>query len=115
MKFIFYFLIFCFSATLSSQTPQKIKFQKNSSSIYFFQKGKVDSVITTSNDLFYLVVPDSLKKSIAVYIENGKMTRSANDSIVQVSYMPGLKYESLYVIKESKDSIDNKLKKNLNS
>ncbi len=111
MKFIFYLFIFYLSGTLSSQTPQKIKFQKNSSLIYFFPKGKTDSVISTSKDLFYLVVPDSLKRSIAIYIENGKMIRSANDSIVQVSYMPGLKYESLYVIKESKDPIDNKLKK----
>lgn len=111
MKFIFYFLIFFLSETISSQTPQKIKFQKNSSLIYFFPKAKTDSVISLSNDLFYLVIPDSLKRSIAIYIENGKMIRTSNDSIVQLNYMPGLKYESLYVINESKDPVDNKLKK----
>ncbi len=111
MKFIFYFLIFCLSGSISSQTPQKIKFQKNSSLIYFFPKAKTDSVISLSNDLFYLVIPDSLKKSSAIYIENGKMIRTNNDSIVQLNYMPGLKYESLYVIKESKDLVNNKLKK----
>jgi hypothetical protein len=110
MKFIFYFLIFCLSGTIRSQTPQKIKFQKNSSQIYFFQKGKVDSVISPHNDLFYLVVPDSLKRSIAIYIENGKMIRSKNDSIIQLNYMSGLKYESFYIIKESKDCTHNKLK-----
>ncbi|MBL7919754.1 MAG: hypothetical protein JNJ40_05535 [Bacteroidia bacterium] len=111
MKFISYVFIFFLSGTLNSQTPQKIKFQKNSLLIYFFPKEKADSVISSSKNLFYLVIPDSLKRSIAVYIENGKMIRSSNDSIVQVSYMPGLKYESLYVIKESKDPVDNKLKK----
>lgn len=111
MKFIFYFVIFCLSGTIRSQTSQKIKFQKNSSQIYFFQKGKVDSVISPSNDLFYLIVPDSLKRSIAIYIENAKMIRSKNDSLVQLKYMPGLKYESLYIIKESKDPTDKKLKK----
>lgn len=111
MKFIFYLFIFFLSGTTFSQTLQTIKFQKNSSFIYFFPKEKTDSVISASNDLFYLLVPDSLKRSIAVYIENGKMTRSNTDSLVQLKYMPGLKYESLYVIKESKDPSDKKLKK----
>ncbi|MBA3679869.1 MAG: hypothetical protein H0W73_01585 [Bacteroidetes bacterium] len=112
MKVIFYAFIFFISGSICSQTPQKIKFQKNSTLIYFFPKeSKTDSFISTSNDLFYLVVPDSLKRSIAIYVENGKILRSGNDSIVRLSYLPGLKYESLYVIKETKDPGDKKLKK----
>ena len=101
MKYIFcLFIIFTF-ANANAQTPEKIKFQKNSSFIYFFPKGaKADSVIKNTNDLFYLVIPDSLKKFVTVYVENGKLIKTINDSIVKLNYMQGLKYESQFIINE---------------
>ncbi|MDO9000134.1 MAG: hypothetical protein Q7W45_10245 [Bacteroidota bacterium] len=101
MKYIFFFSYLFIFATTTAQTPDKIKFQKNSSLIYFFQKGtSKDSVIKNSSDLFYLVIPDSLKKHVVVYVENGKLIKTANDSIVKLNYMQGLKYESQFVINE---------------
>jgi hypothetical protein len=101
MKYLFYFsLLFVFTNT-TAQNPEKIKFQKNAPLIYFFSKGaNKDSVVKNSNDLFYLVVPDSLKKHIVVYVENGKLTKTTNDSLVRLNYMQGLKYESQFVISE---------------
>lgn len=101
MKHLFYVLIFFTFSKVFSQSPEKIKFQKNSTLIYFFQKSaNKDSVVNSSNDLFYLVVPDSLKKHIVIYVENGKLIRTSNDSLVRLTYMKGLKYESQFVISE---------------
>lgn len=101
MKYIFYFLILFIFANAKAQTPEKIKFEKNSKLIYFFQKGATkDSVVKSTNDLFYLVIPDSMKKHIVIYVENGKLIKTINDSIVKLNYMQGLKYESLFVINE---------------
>jgi len=112
MKYIFYFYLFFLSGTLSSQTPQKIKFQKNSTLIYFFPKFTLsNSVINSSSGIFYLVVPDSLKKNISVRVENARLLKTENDSIVQISYMPGLKYESMYVVEESPIPNSKKIKK----
>lgn len=105
MKYIFYFFIFFVSGSIISQTPGKIKFQKNSNLIYFFSKNSTtDSVVKSKSDVFYLVIPDSLKRFVTVYVENGKLLKTTNDSLVKLNYMPGLKYESQYVINEIPDS-----------
>jgi hypothetical protein len=101
MKYLFYFSFLFVFTNASAQNPEKIKFQKNSTLIYFFPKGaNKDSIVKNSNDLFYLVVPDSLKKHILVYVENGKLIKTTNDSLVKLNYMQGLKYESQFVISE---------------
>ncbi len=114
MKFVFYFLFV--AGMLSAQNPQKIKFQKNSGVIYFFIKGNGnDSVVSKTNDLFYFIVPDSLKKGTVLFVENGQLLKTANDSLVRLNYMPGLKYESQFVINETPQPGDpKKLKKDFN-
>jgi len=105
MKYLFYFSFLFLFTIASAQNPEKIKFQKNSTLIYFFPKGaNKDSIVKNSNDLFYLVVPDSLKKHIVVYVENGKLIKTTNDSLVKLNYMQGLKYESQFVISEVAES-----------
>ena len=101
MKFLFYFItLFCFG-NLNSQTLQKIKFQKNPNLIYFFSKNAtLDSVIKDKGESFYLIVPDSLKKDISVFVENGQLIKTKNDSLVKLNYMSGLKYETQYIISE---------------
>ena len=101
MKHLFYFSFLFVFTNITAQNPEKIKFQKNSTLIYFFPKGaNKDSIVKNSNDLFYLVVPDSLKKHIVVYVENGKLVKTTNDSLVKLNYMQGLKYESQFIINE---------------
>ena len=99
----FFVILFCFnSSIIRSQKLEKIKFQKNSSVIYFFQKGvSRDTISKNSGDLFYLLVSDSLKKDIIIFIENGRLAKTLNDSIVKLYHMPGLKYESQFFIKET--------------
>lgn len=101
MKFLGCFLIIFIAVTTHSQIPEKIKLKKDLSQIYFFIKGAVtDSIIKNNNDTFYLIVPDSLKKTTVIAIENGQLLKTSNDSLVRLNYMYGLKYESQYVINE---------------
>jgi hypothetical protein len=81
---------------LSAQTSIKVKKQ-----LQFYQPGKAcDTISVNKCDLFYLSVPDSLKKQISVLIENGKLDVK-NDSLVRLSHLPGLRYEGLFVNKDS--------------
>lgn len=91
-------LLLLFSATLYSQTESKIRFQKEHTLIYFFQKGvKSDTLSKKSENLFYLLVSDSLKKNLVVEVENGQLIATGNDSLVKLNYVQGFKYESFYV------------------
>lgn len=67
----------------------------------FFQKGKnCDTLNKGVNDLFYLVVPDSLKPSVYLSIENGQLSSGGNDSLVKLSHLPGLRYDYIYVFEK---------------
>lgn len=63
----------------------------------FFQKEtKSDTIIKDKNDVFYFIVPDSLKKRISVLVENGRLQTTHNDSLVKLNYLAGLKYETFF-------------------
>lgn len=102
-RFLYRILAFLlFSTELQSQAFEKIKFQKDPSLIYFFQKGiKKDTLSKKSENLFYLLVADSLKKSVVVEVENGQLMLTANDSLFQLNYVPGLRYESFYIKRQN--------------
>ena len=68
----------------------------------FYQSGKAtDTIAPGKADLFYLSVPDSLKKQIVIHVENGKLDLMNNDSLVKLSHLPGLRYEGLFVNKDA--------------
>src|SRR5688572_8661567 len=74
--------LFLVSCCLYSQTPQKIKFSKSSSMIYFFQAGeKQDTIIKNKSDLFYLWVPDTLKEIIVINVDNGQFQQTDTDTL----------------------------------
>ena len=97
-KYILYFLIVsALSSTLHAQSFDIIKVKKENKLIYFFQKGlKSDTLYKAKNNLFYLLVPDTLKKTILLNIENGQIVKTTNDSIVKVNYVGGLSYDYLF-------------------
>lgn len=81
---------------------EKIKFKKDPSLIYFFQKGKKSDTLHASKEsLFYLVAPDSIKKNLTIAVENGELIITPNDSLVKLNYLPGFKYESFYEAEEN--------------
>ena len=98
---LYFFLLLNFSGMLSAQPVEKIKFKKDPSLIYFFQEGsKSDTLHKSRDNFFYLVVPDSLKRSLFIAVENGQLMPTTNDSLVKFNYLPGFKYESFYTAKE---------------
>ncbi len=71
--------------------------------VYFFQKGaKSDTIHSDKNQVFYLVIPDSLKNEIVLDVENGLVSKLANDSLVKFTYLAGLRYECGFRLEESK-------------
>jgi hypothetical protein len=70
----------------------------------FFQQGvKKDSISKNNGDVFYLLVPDSLKELVSIAVDNGRLLPTGNDSLVTLSYLPGISYESIYVKEERAD------------
>jgi len=85
-------------AQCNAQNAPAIKLKKEHSSLVFFQSGnKKDTISKGSGDLFYLAVPDTMKDDIVIYVDNGRIETTRNDSLVRLSYLPGISYESVYV------------------
>lgn len=80
--------------------PAKLKFKKEGLIVFFQEGTSSDTVFKTRHNRFYLLVPDTLKSAISIHVENGRFQTTSNDSIVQISYMDKLRYESFYQKKE---------------
>lgn len=94
---LFLFLFFFCAFILRAQTTETLHIKKDLFLIYFFQKGvKSDTVLKNKTDLFYLLVPDSLMGHVSVFVENGLLRLTENDSLVRLVYLQGLNYESVY-------------------
>jgi hypothetical protein len=101
MKIVLIIGCIAFSLGLPAQRPAKLKF-KREGQFYFFKKGSpADTVIRNVSDQFYLLVPDSLKPWISVRIDNARVTSTKNDSLLQLKYLPGMRYELLYTASDS--------------
>lgn len=90
MKFIcsIFLLISC---SVSAQYAFKIK--KEDNRFLFFQVGiKNDTIIKNKTDLFFIKLPDSLKKNIQVFLKNGQFIKTGNDSIYRLIPILGMKY-----------------------
>ncbi|MCE3226889.1 MAG: hypothetical protein K0S32_1440 [Bacteroidetes bacterium] len=83
---------------MNAQPLKKIKVKKNQTKVvYFYQKGlKSDTIVKSKNDLFYLLLSDTLKDHIIIQIENGQLQKTANDSLFRLVYIRGINYESSY-------------------
>jgi hypothetical protein len=96
-----YFFSFFLLISYSAWAQETIRFGKDHSLVYFFQKGQSgDTLIKHKNDLFYLLVPDSLKPHIFIFVENGRLLTTGNDSLVRFDFLKGLNYESSYFPEE---------------
>lgn len=86
-----------FNFSLSAQTPDKIKIQKEDA-VYFFQVGqKSDSISADKNDLFYLKFSGSLKCNARIEVVNGRLFKTKNDTIFQLKRATNLQYEHYYM------------------
>ncbi len=91
------FLSVFFSGSLCAQDTRSIRFRKTQDLIYFFQKTQSsDSLVQGKNDLFYLLVPDTLKPFVSITVENAQLILQDNDSLVLCKHLPGIRYEHYY-------------------
>ena len=95
MKFIFSILIFI---SFSSQAQYSFKVKREDNRFLFFQMGtQTDILFKDKTDLFYIKLPDSLKHNIQIYVENGRFTTTANDTIFKLISIKGMKYSHTIV------------------
>jgi hypothetical protein len=108
-----YFLVLLFGLTnlLFAQKEDKIRFKKNASLIYFFQKEAYrDTFQKGLSDVFYLIVPDSLKPYLSIQVDNAQLLKTENDSLVTVNYVKGFNYESIFIPTEQSTQVKAKQK-----
>lgn len=89
------------SCQFYGQPLQKIRFKKDSPLIFFQKDRNSDTLYRKDEQVFYLLVSDALKKSLSIEVENGQMISALSDSLVKINYLPGFKYESLFILSES--------------
>ena len=92
MKFILTILFFTCSTVLNAQ--EKIKIKREDNRFLFYQVGnKSDTIILNKSDLFFIKLPDSLKKTIQINVENGLFKIVHKDSLTyQLQIVKGMKY-----------------------
>ena len=74
MNYIFSILLFI---SFSIQAQYALKIKKEDNRFLFFQKGiKTDTIVKNKSDLFYIKLPDSLKRHIQIFLKNGQFTKT---------------------------------------
>lgn len=95
--FISYLSLFLLPGAVQAQTPIKVKKQ-----LVFYQKEKAtDTISNSKGNVFYYFVPDSMKRQVLVHVENGKLDAVSGDTLLKITYLPGLVYEGIFVNKEN--------------
>jgi len=95
-----------FNTTLFSQTIDKIKFARSSQHFLFFQKGlQSDTIKKGISDVFYFVLPDTSKTDLFISVQNGRLKKNNNDSTLTFEFLPGLKYETMYIKSEISETL----------
>lgn len=100
---LLFLLLFTGLSKLPAQKSNPIKVKKVNTSFYFFQNGnKTDTITKNKGNEFYLIANDSLKKTLTVFIDNGQLVKTLNDSIFIFKYINGFNYECFFKAKETK-------------
>ncbi len=78
---------------LSICAQSKIKVKGEDNRFIVFKMGpKNDTILKNKTDLFYIKLPDSLKKSLLIYTENGRLLSTGNDTIYRMLPIKGMAY-----------------------
>lgn len=86
-----YSILLCISLSASAQYSIKVKREDNR--FLFFQLGqKSDTIIKNKSDLFLIKLPDSLKTTIQIFLNNAQFIKTDKDSIYQLKPISGMKY-----------------------
>lgn len=97
-KYVYLVLFFlaAYSSILSQNTPQKIRVRKVPG-FYFFQKGKAtDTISAEQGNHFYFKGSDTTKVSVLFSIDNAQLMPLAGDTLFQLIFVPGIRYECYF-------------------
>jgi hypothetical protein len=90
MRFICSILLFI---SFSASAQYSLKVKKEDNRFLFFQRGiKTDTIIKNKSDLFYIKLPDSLKKNILIFLKNGQFIKTDTDTLYRLIHISGMKY-----------------------
>lgn len=90
MKYLFFILV---SVSFSLHAQFTVKVKKEDNRFIFFQLGaKTDTIVKNKSDQFILHLPDSLKNNIGIFLSNGQLVKTNQDSIYRLRPIPGMKY-----------------------
>ncbi len=102
-NWLLFLLLFTGASKVHAQKANPIKVKKANSSFYFFQKGNnTDTISKNKGNEFYLIANDSLKKILTVFIDNGQLIKTLNDSVFVFKYVKGFAYECFFKAKETR-------------
>lgn len=94
----FWILSLLLFLSLISEAQQKIKVKKEDNRFLLFKLGEQNDVIIKGKaDLFLIKLPDSLKKDLVVMVENGRFSKTTNDTIYKILPIKGMKYSHTFV------------------
>ena len=80
-----------------SKAQQKIKVKKEDNRFLLFKLGEQNEVITKDkSNLFFIKLPDSLKKDLVIVVENGRFSKTPNDTIFKFLPIKGMKYSHVF-------------------
>lgn len=89
------FLIFSLLLLLTfpAIAQQKIRVKKEDNRFLLFKLGEQNDVILKDkSDLFFIKLPDSLQKDLIIMVENGRFSKTSNDTIFKFLPIKGMKY-----------------------
>lgn len=80
-----------------AQPTKTIKVKKGNDNVFFYPKNtNSDTIIKNKTDLFYLVIKDKIKTKTTISVENGYLSKTANDSIFKLNYINGINYDCVF-------------------
>lgn len=105
-KYIFYLAIYlCTAFTARAQQTNTFHIQSDKREIVFKQKdGNHDTLSAEKYNEFYVRIPDSLKTKTIIHVENGQLQALAQENTAKLLYLPGLRYEYVFV-ESDEDSV----------
>jgi hypothetical protein len=94
MRILTLFLFISFFT--KAQSPDKIKVKKEDEFYFFQTANKNDTISSNKNDLFYLKITGETRCQTRIEVVNGRLYKTANDSIFQLKRNPNLQYEHYF-------------------
>jgi hypothetical protein len=88
---------------ICGQEIPSLKFKREKGIVFFQAGAAADTICKNSGDLFYLLVPDTLKPFIEIHADNGRFISTTNDSIVRFEYLRGISYETRFIKEKTND------------